>query len=125
MTYLSDARSSVFGSEDEAFFVHADTATGVLRLRGELDYSVCPLLSDAAAMMAAADTAGSGLTFQLAGLTFIDAAGIGVLIALADAHHRARRSLTLVGTPPRLVRVFELAGAGWLLTTLPDGEAGP
>jgi anti-anti-sigma factor len=63
----------------------------------------------------------AGLVVDLAGLAFLDAAGVHLLFALSDRARRRGLGFALVlpdGTPPR--RVLELAGPrprGWIHAT--------
>lgn len=92
---------------------HLDRAQRRITLCGELDAGAAPAVVDALAMLP--DTGQSDITIDLAGVSFIDAAGVS---CLADcAKHRADRGakVNLVGASARLRRVFDLVQLDALL----------
>jgi anti-anti-sigma factor len=107
-------------AEGDSFAVEADLRTRSLVLYGELDFATTQLLREAADLLDQ-DIAGprrrGDLTVQMQGVTFIDAAGINVLMALRRREQAAGRRLALVGASARLSRVFQLAGTECLLAT--------
>jgi anti-anti-sigma factor len=83
---------------------------GCLRLIGELDVAGVPTLRKALGEMD-----GEDIVLDCSGLTFIDCAGLGVLIA---AHHdriSAGSQLTLLAPSPCLTRLLELTGVDGLV----------
>jgi anti-anti-sigma factor len=50
------------------------------------------------------------VTVNLAGLTFCDAAGLGVLARVADHARRSGRSLKLIAARPSLLRIMRITG---------------
>lgn len=80
----------------------------LLALRGELDLATVPVLEDA---LQNAERSHDLVVVDLRDLTFLDSAGLHVLIG---AEQRARRSgarLVLVQGPPQVRRLLELTGA--------------
>jgi len=88
-----------------------------LRFWGELDASEVPRVR---ACLAGAD---GDLELDCAGLSFIDAAGLGLLVEL-DTECRARHAKLLVINPSRcLTRLLELTGLDSVLTVQPEVSA--
>lgn len=84
-----------------------------IAVRGELDIAAVAVLAD---LMATLVTVGPGdTTIDLAGVTFIDAAGLGYLVRLANQLADRGAKLAVVGASPRLRRVFDLVQLGGLL----------
>src|SRR5262249_36732198 len=84
-------------------------AEGCLRLIGELDVAGVPALRKALG-----EVDGEDIVLDCSGLTFIDCAGLGVLIA---AHHdcvKAGSQLQLVAPSRCLTRLLELTGVDGL-----------
>ncbi|PSK93800.1 anti-sigma B factor antagonist [Murinocardiopsis flavida] len=88
---------------------------------------VLPDLVDAASqrsvgeqVLAALDASGGSLIIDMSDVTFIDSAGLGVLIS---AHRRARESgagLAVVAEHPIVLYMLEIAGADQLFTVYPS-----
>ena len=88
--------------------------TQILTLSGELDFAACASLQCAIAEIGDCD-----LIVNLADVSFIDAAGLGCLVALhADLASR-HRTATLRGAAPRVFLVFAIVGLTGLLETPP------
>ena len=93
------------------------TATGVsdplsaaVVLDGEIDISTCPAVRRL--LMAAISGGNVHLAVDMSGVTFIDAGGIGVLVAAANRARQAGGGLSLLAPSPqvrRLLAVFRLA----------------
>ena len=81
----------------------------LLRIAGELDLATAPLIRDAAVVLAGSPA--EDLVIDMAGVTFIDAAGVGALMTLAHAQSTAGAQLTFVGVPALCREVFALAEA--------------
>ena len=82
----------------------------IVRLAGELDLVTAPAFADALRK------ANSEIVVDFADLTFLDAAGVGVL---AQASERAKRdddNLVVVNAGPLAQRVFEVTGLDHLLS---------
>jgi anti-anti-sigma factor len=79
---------------------------GELTLAGELDVATIPSLD---ARLRAAD-AGSVVTLDLAGLTFIDSSGLRVLIEQHQRFESAGGRLQLANVSSRASRLLEMAG---------------
>jgi anti-sigma B factor antagonist len=86
---------------------HPPRATVVLG--GEIDFSTCPAIRRS--LMAAISGGDIHLAVDMSGVTFIDAAGIGVLVAAANRAREAGGDLSLVAPSwqvRRLLDVFHL-----------------
>lgn len=102
----------------------------VVALSGEIDILTAPAVHEALAE--ATRRAVTGVIIDLARVTFLDAAGLGVL---ASASGRARHlpdGLRLAAVPPRAVRLLTLAGLDRQLAVFPappgrerPADAGP
>ncbi len=94
--------------------IRAETTPGTttLRVAGELDLLTAPELNAALA------EAPGDVVLDLRGVTFVDSAGLAVLVA----HRRARRvrgtQLRIERPRPTVVRAFAVAGFGATLETL-------
>ncbi len=94
--------------------IHAETTAGTttVRVAGELDLLTAPELNAALA------EAPGDVVLDLRGVTFVDSAGLAVLVAQRRAR-RARGTRLRVERPrPNVVRAFALAGFGPALETL-------
>ncbi len=88
--------------------------TQVVAVGGELDMHAAPDLQ-ATIDQVIADGA-SRLVVDLTEATFIDSAGIGVLVATVRRLEAAGGSLELVCSQPNLLRVFEIVGLDRVLS---------
>jgi anti-sigma B factor antagonist len=84
----------------------ADRLTVVMS--GELDLAAAPLLE--AAIHRRAFESDHSLVLDLRGLTFIDAAGLRVILRCHDLCVSRERGLSLIPGPPNVQRLFELTG---------------
>ena len=75
-------------------------------LSGEVDCAITPQLQPHLLEMAAG-TPGPSVSFDCAGLTFIDASGVNMLLEVAD---RSGKPVRLVNLAPGCRRVFEILG---------------
>jgi anti-sigma B factor antagonist len=89
------------------FGVMVDTDQHCLALIGELDVAGVPLVRAGGTQLL---TAGAGIVVDLARLTFIDAAGLGVLVELSNALRAGHHELTITQVSPRVARTFAVAG---------------
>jgi anti-sigma B factor antagonist len=89
----------------------------VVSVSGELDIATAPQLAAVLALALGARPA--ALWVDLTRTTFIDSTGLNVLCAASD---RCDGRLTVI-CPPRVRRVFEIAGLAGVVT-LHDGPAG-
>ena len=98
-------------------FLVARDGDGRLRFFGELDVSEVPRVR-ACLMCVDGD-----VELDCSGLSFIDAAGLGLLVEL-DAECRARHAKLLVINPSRcVIRLLELTGLDSALTVQPGISA--
>jgi anti-sigma B factor antagonist len=94
----------------------------VVVVHGEIDLATAPQLRDAA-LRALAVGAGN-LHLDLAGVTFMDSAGLHVLLATRRRAHLAGGHLALCGTSRCVDRLLELTGTASVLGRH-DPEGGP
>lgn len=79
----------------------------VLRVSGELDYSVAPLLSRR--LRQAIERAPRGVVLDLRETSFFDSSALHALVEAREAAERRGRRLAVVCTAPHLRRVFRIA----------------
>jgi anti-anti-sigma factor len=91
-------------------------------LDGEMDISTCPAIRRF--LMAAISGGDVQLAVDMSGVTFIDAAGIGVLVAAANRAREAGGGLSLLAPSPQVRRLLDVLH---LDAVLPAAErlAGP
>jgi anti-anti-sigma factor len=89
------------------------TATGVsdplsaaVVLDGEIDISTCPAVRRL--LMAAISGGNVHLAVDMSGVTFIDAGGIGVLVAAANRARQAGGGLSLLAPSPQVRRLLDV-----------------
>jgi anti-sigma B factor antagonist len=87
----------------------ADAESVVVQPRGELDIATSDRL---AAALRAVDSSAAVVVLDLSGLTFLDAAGLRVLI---EAKQALGERLTLLPGPPVVQRMITLTGSGQVL----------
>ena len=97
-----------------AVTVDRDRDTVVLALNGELDFSEAHTL--AAALLAAEREEPRHLVVDLAELTFIDAAGMRVLVEAARRANNHRRPIMFVEPLREIRRILELVGLDLVAT---------
>ena len=87
----------------------SDPPSATVVLDGEIDISTCPAIRRF--LMAAISGGHAQLAVDMSGVTFIDAAGIGVLVTAANRAREAGGGLSLLapsGQVRRLLDVFHL-----------------
>jgi anti-sigma B factor antagonist len=97
-------------AEQLSIVVERDGDRMMVRLHGEVDIATTPMLADRLNQMN-----GDDIVVDLAGLTFLDASGLG---ALADAGKRAERRgnrLEIINADSLTQRMFELTALDYLL----------
>jgi anti-sigma B factor antagonist len=97
-------------------------STGALRIRvrGEVDMACAPELLDT--LLAADVPSGGTLVVDLAGVTFMDSAGIS---ALVEAHRQREASgvaLRVVEVPPLIAKMLRITGVDPYLDVSPAAE---
>ncbi|ETK30489.1 STAS domain-containing protein [Microbispora sp. ATCC PTA-5024] len=81
----------------------------VARASGDLDYHHAPLFhKQVKEAWEAAEPA--ALILDLAGITFCDSMGVGVLVLLLNQSHEQEGPLVLTGVPPHLDRILTITG---------------
>ncbi len=102
----SCSASAELATKAAATFVVVQARPGSLRLVGELDAAGVP---EVWARLVGVD---GDAELDCAGLTFIDASGVRLLVAVqADCHARGAK-LSIVNPPRCLTRLLELTGLG-------------
>lgn len=94
------------------FSVEVDPGRRLVRVSGELDMATAPVLVAAAQSLA---DGSSDLIVDLAGLTFIDSAGLNTLVELGVAAHDRGCNLRLRNMTGHVRRVVTLGGLTSLL----------
>ena len=77
-------------------------------LSGELDIATAPAARDA--LDQAAGQAVTGLIIDLAEVTFLDAAGLGVLVGASKRARRLPEGLRLAAVPAHVLRLLQVTG---------------
>jgi len=90
----------------------------VVALSGELDLADAPVV--ASHLIAAVAAFGPSIIVDLAGLEFIDCRGLGVLVRVLKWTRESGGDMYLVGTRPRVRRVFEMAGLIGVFSVYPS-----
>jgi len=80
----------------------------VLKIGGEIELSNAAQLREA--LMGAAEAGHAGLVVDLAGVSFIDSTGIGVLVGALKRAREHGSTFVLAGAQRRVRRVFEITG---------------
>ena len=93
----------------------------VVRVTGEVDVASCGVLRDGL-LRIVTDEAFGGLVVNLAGVRFIDSAGVGVLVGVWRAVRATTGRLALAAPSPQARRVLDTAGLTKILPVY-DGEA--
>lgn len=93
--------------------VQLDRSERRLTVRGELDLATVPGLNDAMALLLHVNPGDS--TLDIAGLSFIDAAGLSCLVVHSQLLAAAGARFTIVGAIPRFRRIFDIVSIGDLL----------
>jgi anti-sigma B factor antagonist len=102
------------------FDVRSETmpaGAAVVRVSGELDLATAPRLEEALAEQAA-----DPVVVDLSDCTFLDSAGMGVLLASTRALRESGRSLRVATADPRILRVLEITAVDTLIAVYPDVE---
>jgi anti-sigma B factor antagonist len=89
----------------------------VVHVSGELDLATAPRLKEALAELVA-----DPVVVDLSECTFLDSAGMGVLLASARELRESGRSLRVATADPRILRVFEITAVDTLIAVYPDVE---
>ena len=97
-------------------FSFVDVGPHALRLVGELDIAAVPTLRDRLA-----DAVGD-IELDCGGLTFVDAAGLRLLVALHQACECRGSKLAIVNPSRCVVRLLALTGADALLDAQPGSR---
>jgi anti-anti-sigma factor len=93
----------------------------VVQVTGEVDVASCGVLRDSL-LRVVTDEGFGGLVVNLAGVRFIDSAGIGVLVGVWRAVRATTGRLALAAPAPQARRVLDIAGLTKILPVY-DAEA--
>jgi anti-sigma B factor antagonist len=108
---------SLSASNDAAVFaelsVQLDRSERRITVCGEIDFAAVPVLADAMHQLVVLDPGDS--TIDLAGVSFIAAAGLGCLVGFANQLANSDAKITVIGASDRLLRVFDIVELGGLL----------
>jgi len=85
----------------------------VVALSGEIDIVTAPVTRDLLAE--AAGEAVTGITVDIGGVTFLDAAGLGVLVGASEEVRHLPDGFRLVAVPARVLRLLRLTGLDYHL----------
>jgi anti-sigma B factor antagonist len=97
-------------------------ATRVYALVGELDLATAPDLRDV--LFAAVRSGARRLVLDLADLTFIDATGIGALLAVRQLAMSSDGALAVANVSKHVARIFDITGVAGPLNMRPSVEQG-
>jgi anti-sigma B factor antagonist len=86
--------------------VVSDPPSATVVLDGEIDIATAPAIRRF--LMAAINGGDVHLAVDMSGVTFIDASGIGVLVAAANRAREAGGSLTLLAPSPQVRRLLDV-----------------
>jgi len=84
----------------------SDPLSAAVVLDGEIDISTCPAVRRL--LMAAVSGGKVHLAVDMSGVTFIDAGGIGVLVAAANRARQAGGGLSLLAPSPQVRRLLDV-----------------
>ncbi len=94
------------------------TGAGVVYVAGELDLASAPRFQEALSELSA-----DPVVVDLSECTFLDSAGMGVLLASARTLSESGRSLRVATADSRILRVLEITAVDTLIAVHPDVEA--
>ena len=94
----------MIAQQDLYFELHVDYATRRIALHGELDVAVASCLGTAVAHIQ--HSRSGEIVIDLADVTFMDAAGLGALVAARAAQHERGDRLTIDHAGAEVRRVF-------------------
>jgi anti-anti-sigma factor len=92
-----------------------------LRFSGELDLATGPMLRQ---KWNTVTVVGHGVLVDVAGLTFVGAFGLSLLLEIAHRAHADGRTFALSGPSPTLRRLLDIAGLTTQLTARSAAETG-
>jgi anti-anti-sigma factor len=98
-----------------------DGGVAVVRVTGEVDVATCGLLRDSLLRIVTGEDF-RGLVVNLAGVRFMDSAGIGVLVGVWRRVAATTAHLALAAPAPQVQRVLDTAGLTKVLPAY-DAEA--
>ncbi|AJE83654.1 MULTISPECIES: STAS domain-containing protein [Streptomyces] len=93
-------------------------AWAVLALFGEIDLSVVPQVREAVDELVSGDRV--KLVWDLAGVSFMDSAGLGVLVYTMRSVEASGGSVRLAGADAQVRRMLELTGLDTVIEGYPD-----
>ncbi len=87
---------------------HSHEKVEVISVVGEIDLATAPELR--AVLDRVLDAGAASLIVDLSGTTFIDSTALGVLIGAWKRTQNEGRTMSVVASDPRILRVFEITG---------------
>lgn len=93
----------------------------VIALEGDVDVTGAPQLRD---LLAGSISPGGRILLDLAGVTFVDSSGVGVLVTAHRKAAEAGASFGLASPSATVTRVFELTRTNRLLSIYPTVDEG-
>jgi anti-anti-sigma factor len=96
---------------------HIDSGEMVLTVHGEVDVATAPALRAAAATIEGLDVR---FVFDLAGVTFLDSSGLGVIGETAIRLQQSSGSLCLRNAPPAVRKLLAISGLNPFVTVEDD-----
>lgn len=103
------------------FSVEVNPAVPLVRVAGDMDVATVPEL-DAAIQKRLADGY-LVLVLDLAGVTFLDSSGLGVLVSHHKTLRRQSGSLRIANASPRVLAVLSITGLDEVLALYPTVQA--
>jgi anti-sigma B factor antagonist len=119
--FVEEHLDSVGVTTSGDFDVHSETTAagaGVVHVSGELDLASAPTLEEAIA-----DLSTDPVVIDLSDCTFLDSAGMRVLLTGARELADAGRTLRVVTADPRILRVLEITAVDTLIAVHPTVDA--
>jgi anti-sigma B factor antagonist len=95
----------------------SDPLSAAVVLDGEIDIATCPAIRRL--LMAAISGGDVHLAVDMSGVTFIDASGIGVLVAAANRARQAGGGLSLLAPSPQVRRLLDVFHLDAILPAAP------
>ena len=113
-----DSRAVTMSGDFDVRSEATPAGAAVVHVSGELDLASAPRLREALT-----DLSADPVVVDLSGCTFLDSAGMGVLLASARALSDSGRTLRVATADPRILRVLEITAVDTLIAVHPDVEA--
>ncbi len=99
----------------------AEDQASVFSVSGELDAYTAPDLRDA--LDAELAEGKSWVIVDMAGLSYLDSTGLGILVGTAKKCRQVNGDLAVACTKPNLLKIFEISGTTEILNVVESVEA--